>query len=63
MSPFVVPLAVFAAVALIVAITTMTNIRDKELEVHQRLYMEEMDHRRKMQELENQLEAIRKESQ
>jgi hypothetical protein len=58
MSPFVIPLGVFAMVVLIVAITQIVRIRDKELEVHQKLHMEEMEHQRKMRELELDLERI-----
>lgn len=56
-SPFVIPLAAFALVVLIVAITQLVKIRDLELEVHQRLHLEEMEHQRKMKELE--LDRIR----
>jgi len=59
MSPFVIPLAVFAMVVLIVAITQMVKIRDRELEVHQKLHLEEMEHQRKMRELELDLERIK----
>jgi len=59
MSPFVVPLGVFAMVVLIVAITQIVRIRDKEMEVHQKLHLEEMEHQRKMRELELDLERIK----
>jgi hypothetical protein len=59
MSPFFIPLGVFAMVVLIVAITQMISIRDKEMEVHQRLHLEEMDHQRKMRELELELQRIK----
>jgi hypothetical protein len=59
MSPFVIPLGVFAMVVLIVAITQIVRIRDKEMEVHQKLHLEEMDHQRKMRELELDLERIK----
>lgn len=55
-----VPLAVFAMVVLIVAITAMTKLRDKEMEVHQRLRLEEMEHQRQMQELTSELERIKR---
>lgn len=54
-----VPLAVFAVVVLIVAITSVTKLRDKEMEVHQRLYTEELEHQRKMKELSLELEQVR----
>ena len=59
MSPFLIPLAVFAMVVLIVAITQLANIRDKEMEVHQKLHLQEMEHQRKMRELELELERIK----
>lgn len=58
-SPFVIPLAAFALVALIVAITQLTSIRDKEAEAARRLHLEEMEHQRKMQELEQQLARLK----
>ena len=54
-----VPLSVFALVVLIVAITSMAKLRDKEMEVHQRLYMEELEHQRKMKELVLELERVK----
>ncbi len=61
-TPFVIPLACFAMVILIVAIINMTKIRDKELEVHQRLHEEQLEHARKMKELEIELTRIRQAS-
>ena len=54
-----VPLSVFALVVLMVAITSMAKLRDKEMEVHQRLYMEELEHQRKMKELVLELERVK----
>lgn len=59
MSPFLIPLGIFAMVVLIVGISHTARIRDKEMQVHQRLHLEEMEHRRKMQELELELERIK----
>jgi hypothetical protein len=59
MSPFIVPLGVFAMVVLIVAITQIVKIREKEMEVQQKLYIEEMEHHRRMRELELELERIK----
>ena len=59
MSPFLVPLAVFAMVVLIVAITHVTQIRSLEIEVHQKLHAKEMEHQRKMQELDLEFERIK----
>lgn len=58
-SPVIIPLAVFAMVALIVAITKMAKIRDRELEVQQRLHLEQLEHQRKMKELEVELERVK----
>jgi len=55
----VVPLAVFAMVVLIVAITQMAKLRDREVEVRQRLYLEEMEHQRRMKELDLELERLK----
>jgi hypothetical protein len=59
-SPLIIPLAVFAMVVLIVAIVKLAKIRDRELEVQQKLHLEQMEHQRKMQELELQLARLRK---
>jgi len=58
-SPVIIPLAVFAMVALIVAITKMAKVRDRELEVQQRLHLEQLEHQRKMKELELELERVK----
>ena len=59
MSPFVIPLGVFAMVVLIVAITQIVKIREKEMEVHQKLHIEEMEHQRRMRELDLELDRIK----
>ena len=51
-SPFAVPLVAFAMVVLIVAITSLTKMREKELLAHQQLRTQEMEHERKMKELD-----------
>jgi hypothetical protein len=53
-----VPLAVFTLVVLIVAITSMVKLHDKEMEVRHRLYTEELEHQRKMKELALELERV-----
>jgi hypothetical protein len=58
-SPFIIPLAGFAMAVIIVAIVRLMKIRDLEIEAHQRLRLEEMEHQRKMRELEAQLERVR----
>ena len=52
LGPFVVPLGAFAMVVLIVAITSMKKMRERELEAHQQLRTQEMEHERKMKELD-----------
>ena len=52
MSPFLIPLGVFAMVVLIVALAETAKIRILELDTHQRLHRGEMEHERKMKELE-----------
>lgn len=59
MSPFLIPLGVFVMVVLIVAITQMVSMRDKEMDVHQKLHVQEMEHQRKMRELELELARIK----
>jgi hypothetical protein len=59
MSPFIIPLGVFAMVVLIVAITQIVKIREKEMEVHQKLHIEEMEHQRRLRELDLELERIK----
>ena len=54
-----VPLSFFAVVVLIVVITCLTKLRDKEVEVHRRLYTEELEHQRKMKELALELERVK----
>lgn len=61
-SPFVIPLAVFAMVVLIVGIVSLVKVRSKELDVHQRLHEAEMKHAREMQELDMDLERTKQQS-
>jgi hypothetical protein len=58
MSPFLVPLGVFVMVVLIVALSVAAKIRNLEVDVHEKLHREEMEHQRKMQELELELKRI-----
>ncbi len=58
-SPFIVPLACFAMVVLIVAITHVAKIRDKELEIQQRMWQEQREHQRKIKELDLELERVK----
>jgi len=59
-SPILIPLAAFALVVIIVAIVHLMKIRDIEIDSHQRLRIEEMEHQRKMRELDLELERVRK---
>ena len=59
MSPFVIPLAVFVMVVLIVAISEFSKIRNLEIDYHQKLHLEEMEHQQKMRELEMRLQRIK----
>jgi hypothetical protein len=58
-SPFIIPLAGFAMAVIIVAIIQLMKIRDVEMETHQRLRLEEMEHQRKMRELELELKQLK----
>ena len=51
-SGLIVPLAAFAMVVIIVAIAHMRKMREKELDAHQALRIQEMEHERKLKELE-----------
>ncbi len=57
-SPFIIPLAAFALVALVVAITQVAKIRDVETQVAQRMYLEQMEHQKKMRELNLELSRV-----
>ena len=57
-SPFLIPLAGFALVVIIVGLLSVTKIREKELEVHQHLGEAELEHRRKMAELQADLDRL-----
>jgi hypothetical protein len=61
-NPFIIPLGLFAMVVLIVAIKSMTTMREKELNAHQQLRQQEMEHERKMKELEIELEKAKAQS-
>lgn len=58
-SPLIIPILVFAVVVLILAIVYVAKVHDKEIEVHWKLHAEELEHQRKMQELEKQLERVK----
>jgi len=59
-SPMIIPLAAFALVVIIVAIVHLMKIRELELDAHRRLRIEEMEHQRKMRELDLELGQARK---
>ncbi len=48
----VVPLGAFVMAIIIVAIVSMRKMREKELQAHQELRMREMDHERRIKEME-----------
>ena len=58
-SPTMIPLAVFLMVVLIVAFSQMTRVRDKEIQVQQQLHAAQLEHQRKMQELQAELERVK----
>jgi len=58
-SPTMIPLAAFALAVIIVAIVHLMKIRDLEIDSHQRLRIEEMEHQRKMRELDLELDRVR----
>jgi hypothetical protein len=51
-NPFIVPLGAFVMVILIVAIIQLARMREKELQAHQELRLHEMEHERKLKEME-----------
>lgn len=55
----VVPLACFALVVLVMGITQFAKIHEMETEVAQRIHMEQAEHRRKMEELERELQRAK----
>jgi len=59
MSPLFIPLGVFGMVVLIVALVNVARIQSLETEVHQKLHAQEMEHQRKMKELDLELQPIR----
>jgi len=59
-SPIIIPLAAFALVVVIVAIVNLMKIRDLEIDSYQRLRSEEMEHQRKMRELDLELERVKR---
>jgi hypothetical protein len=58
-SPVIIPLAAFVLAVIIVAIVHLMKIRDLEIDSLQRLRIEEMEHQRKMRELDLELERVR----
>ena len=51
-SPLAIPLGAFVMIVLLVAIGTMKKMRERELETHQLLRTQEMEHERKLKEME-----------
>jgi hypothetical protein len=52
LNPLLIPIAAFLMVVLIVAIAHLSKTREKELAAHQELRIREMEHERKLRELE-----------
>lgn len=59
MSPISTSLAVFAMVVLVVALNNLAHIRSLEIDVQHKLHAQEMEHQRKMKELDLELQRIR----
>jgi hypothetical protein len=51
-NPLIIPVAAFVMVIAIVAVTQFAKMREKELQAHQELRRQEMEHERKLKELE-----------
>jgi hypothetical protein len=51
-SPFIVPLGAFAMVAIIVTVVVWSKARMKEMEIDRDLRLQQMEHERRMKELE-----------
>jgi len=58
-SPVIIPLAAFALVVVIVAIVHLMKVRELEIDAQQRLLTEEMEHQRRMRELDLELQKVR----
>jgi len=58
-SPIIIPLAGFALAVVITAIVELVKIREKEIDAHQRLRLEEMEHQRRIRELDLELEQVK----
>ena len=54
-----VPLAVFAAVVLIVALSSFAGLHDREMQTRENLARAEMEHRTRMAELDHELAKLR----
>jgi hypothetical protein len=51
-NPFIIPLAAFAMVIIIVAIGSYKKMRERELQAHLDLRQREMEHERQLKQLE-----------
>jgi hypothetical protein len=52
LNPLIIPLGAFLMVVIIVAVVQMVKMREKELQAHQELRRQEMEHERKLKEME-----------
>ena len=57
-SPTMIPVAIFLMVVIIVAITSVTRLREKEIAAQQKLHAAQLEHQRKMLELQAELERV-----
>jgi hypothetical protein len=58
-TPFLIPIAGMLMVIGIVAIVFWYKAREKELQYHQDMRLKEMEHQRKMKEIELELEKVK----
>ena len=56
-----VPLAAFAGVVLLVALTSFAGLHDREMQIRENLGRAEIDHRARMTELDRELARLRQE--
>jgi hypothetical protein len=57
-----IPLLSFAAIILISALVSVSKVHDLETEVRQRLYVEELEHRHRMKELDLEMERLKRDT-
>ena len=60
MSPLMIPIIVFALVVVIVAVKDFTALHDREVEVQTKMQSLEIEHQRKMLDLNHALDRARR---